>query len=287
MYLKVDNLEKLFRDHHGISQLCLDIGPGQILGVVGKNGAGKTTLVKSIMNWISLDTGEVTFFGRYHLPADRELVMQRVGYVCDVPILFEEETVAEMLDYVSSFYPTWDFVYEAILIGEFNLDRNARISELSRGMKRKLSLVLSMAYRPDLLIMDEATSGLDPDVRETLLKMLIDYVSDSKRSVLYITHYLEEVEQIATHVMIIDQSVCVFNSALLSLEQDFKVYPLEALDKIQTIKNIKVINNERSGNLIADFRNAEPDLSTDSEDLGGGLLHLEDLFFAISKEEVD
>lgn len=233
MNLQIQSLKRTFaQGTKGLQEFNLVAHPGEVIAILGPNGAGKTTMIKTMLNWIDAEAGQVQYFGKMNLVQDREKVLQRVGYVSDEHMLVEKYSVDQMISMIRPHYVFWDTEYEEELVQKFGLPRKEKIKNLSRGMKAKLALLLALSYRPDLLIMDEATSGLDPRVREEALRMLVEYCSEYNKTVLYATHLLDEVNRIATRVVILSQGKVVFECATEELEDRVISLPLSTYEKL-------------------------------------------------------
>jgi ABC-2 type transport system ATP-binding protein len=186
----------------------LSMERGYVMGLVGRNGAGKSTTIKILMNLIYPDCGEVRVLGLKQPEQDME-IKRRVGYVSEEPVFYEEMTVGWMAGLVSKYYPTWDPTLYGGYLRKFALDPRKKVKELSRGMKVKLGLMLALSHRPELLILDEPTSGVDPVVRHELLEEIGNMIRDEKRTVLLSSHITQDVEQVADYVAIIDEGSVV------------------------------------------------------------------------------
>ena len=176
-------------------------------------------MIRTLLDWKEPCSGSIEFFGGKSLREQREAILQRIGYVGDEPMLVESYTVGQMIGMIRPYYINWDMSRELELLEKFALEKEAPIHSLSRGMKTKVSLLLALCHHPDLLIMDEATTGLDPAVREEILHMLVQYCSTESKTVLYATHLLDEVNRIATRVLIIDRGRLKFESNADELDQ--------------------------------------------------------------------
>lgn len=175
---------------------------GKVLGLVGQNGAGKSTLLKILMNLVYPDTGEVRVLGRRQ-PEDEVEIKQRIGYVSENPQFYDQMTVRDLAKMVSGFYPRWDWNAYSSYLQKFCLDSTKKVKDLSRGMKVKLALLLAMSYQPDLLILDEPTSGIDPVMRRELLEEIVSVLSDEEKTVIFSSHITQDVEQIADYVAVL------------------------------------------------------------------------------------
>lgn len=201
------DVTKTYKDFRlDIPHLSLD--RGYVLGLVGRNGAGKSTAIKILMNLVYPDSGEVRVLGMSQ-PRDDIEIKRRVGYVSEDPLFYKEMTVAWMAGLVSRYYPNWDnSLYERYL-GKFGLNPKKKFKDLSRGMKVKLGLILSLSHRPELLILDEPTSGIDPVVRRELLQEISEIITDENRTVLLSSHITSDVEQVADYIAVIDRGKIV------------------------------------------------------------------------------
>lgn len=182
----------------------LGLERGYVMGMVGQNGAGKSTTIKILMNLIYPDAGDVEVLG-LRQPADDMEIKRRVGYVSEEPSFYDEMSVGWLAGLVRRYYPTWDEELYHKYLRKFELDPHAKVKELSKGMKVKLALMLALAHRPELLILDEPTSGIDPIVRHELLEEIADIIRDERRTVLFSSHITQDVEQVADYVVIIER----------------------------------------------------------------------------------
>lgn len=180
----------------------LQLERGVVLGLVGQNGAGKSTLIKILINLIYPDAGEVRLLG-LRQPTDQLAIKQRIGYVSENPTFYEEMAVQAMSKVVSTFYPDWDWGSYQRYLSKFGLNPKQRIKQLSKGMKVKFGLLLALAHRPQLLILDEPTSGIDPVMRRELLQEIAAVIQDEQRTVLFSSHITQDVEQIADYVAVL------------------------------------------------------------------------------------
>lgn len=180
----------------------LQLSRGVVLGLIGQNGAGKSTLIKILMNLVYPDQGEVHLLGLKQ-PTNELQIKQRLGYVSENPTFYEELTVKAMSRVVSGFYPDWDKTTYERYLSRFALDPRKRIKQLSKGMKVKLGVTLALAHQPELLILDEPTSGIDPVMRKDLLQEILSVIQDERRTVVFSSHITQDVEQIADYVAIL------------------------------------------------------------------------------------
>src|SRR4029077_11997184 len=160
---------------------------------------GKTTTIRLLLGLLRPESGAVTVLG-HSVPADASRVLARVGYVPEAPHLDPTLSVSEAIWFHSKFYPTWDASWAARLVQEFELDPKRPFGKLSKGQKGKLMMLLALAQRPELLVLDEPTDGLDPVVRRDMLGALLDYVSQRSATVFISSHLIHELERICDWV---------------------------------------------------------------------------------------
>jgi len=201
--LEVRNLSKTYKDFQ-LKDIQLILEPGMIMGLMGRNGAGKSTTIQAIMDLIRPDAGEILVFGKTMSEAEIQLKDQ-IGYVSDTPILNESWTAEETFQFARKFYTNWDEPFVHSAVSRFDIPLKKDVTDFSKGMKMKLALILAMAHRPRLLLLDEPTAGLDPVVREEMLDLILDYMQEESRSVLFSSHITSDVEKIADLVTFIDQ----------------------------------------------------------------------------------
>jgi ABC-2 type transport system ATP-binding protein len=211
--IEVRGLSRVFRRKIALDGVDLTVAPGGVHGLVGENGAGKTTLIKHLLGLYRAKSGTVRVFGADPVK-EPEAVLARVGYLSEDRDLPGWMRIDELLRYTRSFYPNWDPAYAEKLRAQFDLDPKAKVRTLSRGQLAKAGLLTALAHRPDLLLLDEPSSGLDPVVRRNILSAIIRTVADEGRTVLFSSHLLEEVERVADRVTMIHRGRCVLDATL-------------------------------------------------------------------------
>ena len=211
--IAVANLSRTFGTRKALNDVSLAVTPGRVFGLVGENGAGKSTLIKHLLGFWRAETGTVRLFGLDPV-ADPVAVLGRIGYLSEEPDLPGWMRVGELLRYTQAFYPRWDVAYAEQLRGQFGLDPAARIKTLSKGQRARLGLIAAEAHRPDLLILDEPSSGLDPIVRRDILEAIIRTVTDQGRTVVFSSHLLDEVERVSDHLAMLHRGTLRFCAPL-------------------------------------------------------------------------
>ncbi len=198
----VTSLSRHFGHKPALNDVTVSIPRGSVLGLVGENGAGKTTLIRHLLGMLKAQTGSVRVFDRDPV-ADPVGVLSKVGYLSERRDLPGWMRVDEFLRYTQAFYPKWDEQYAEELLEQFQLEPTQRINTQSQGQQAKTGLLTALAYRPELLILDEPSSGLDPVVRRDILEAIIRLVADEGRTVLFSSHLLEEVERVADQIVML------------------------------------------------------------------------------------
>jgi ABC-2 type transport system ATP-binding protein len=220
--IDVSSLTRRFGARTALASVSLSLQRGAVYGLVGANGAGKTTLIKHILGLLRAENGAVRVFGLD--PVDDPVgVLSRVGYLSEENDLPAWMRVDELIRYTRAFYPAWDDAYAEELRRTFALDGTAKIKSLSRGQKARAGLLIALAHRPELLLLDEPSSGLDPIVRRDILGAVIRTVADEGRTVLFSSHLLEEVEQVADHVTMISDGAIVLSAPLEEIKESHRI----------------------------------------------------------------
>jgi ABC-2 type transport system ATP-binding protein len=209
----IRNVTRRFGDKVALDNVSFRVPTGSVVGLVGENGAGKTTLIKHILGLLKAQSGSVRVFGLDPV-ADPVGVLSRVGYLSEDPDMPGWMRVRELIRYVAAFYPTWDHEYAERLRREFGLDPNTKIKHLSKGQRARAGLLVALAYRPQLLLLDEPSSGLDPIVRRDILGAIVRTIADEGRTVLFSSHLLAEVERVSDQVAMIKSGRILFCDAL-------------------------------------------------------------------------
>jgi ABC-2 type transport system ATP-binding protein len=216
--VRVDRLTRHFGAKAALEGVSLGVPRGSVFGLVGENGAGKTTLIKHILGLLRAEAGSVHVFG---LDPVRDCVgvLGKIGYLSEENDLPGWMRVSEFLAYMRAFYPKWDDAYAAELQTAFDLDPHGRLRNLSKGQRARVSLVAALAHRPDLLVLDEPSSGLDPIVRRDILGAIIRTIADQGRTVLFSSHLLDEVERVSDHVAMLHRGHVLFCAGLDDIKE--------------------------------------------------------------------
>jgi ABC-2 type transport system ATP-binding protein len=231
--VEVDDLSRSFGRKAALDGVSFHATAGQVYGLVGANGAGKTTLIKHLLGLLRAATGSVRVFGLDPV-RDPARVLGRIGYLSEEHELPEWMRVGELMRYTQAFHPKWDAAYARELLETFALDPALKIKELSKGMRAQAGLIAAAAHRPELLILDEPSSGLDAVVRRDILDAIVRAVADDGRTVIFSSHLLDEVERMSDHVTLIHQGCVALSGALDDVRHDYqrsRVHFVEHLDR--------------------------------------------------------
>jgi ABC-2 type transport system ATP-binding protein len=226
--INIANLSRRFREKIALNSVSLSFPRGAVYGLVGANGAGKTTLIKHILGLLQAESGSVRIFGLDPV-AEPVAVLSRIGYLSEENDLPGWMRVGELIRYSRAFYKNWDDAYAEELRQAFGLDPASKITTLSKGQKSRAGLLIALAYRPELLVLDEPSSGLDPIVRRDILGAVMRTIAGEGRTVLFSSHLLDEVEQVADHVTMIRQGTIVMSAPLADIKRS---HSGQSLDEI-------------------------------------------------------
>ena len=195
--LSVRGLTKRY-DKFALKDVSFDVRRGEIMGFIGRNGAGKTTTLKSLMNYLHPDAGEIDFFGKPMTGNEME-IKRRTGFVTGGVDYYMRRKLRAITDVTRGFYPNWDEAAYKRCIAAFSLDEDKTPAELSAGMKVKYNLALAMSHRAELLLLDEPTSGLDPVSRDDLLDVFLGLKREGV-SILFSTHITSDRDKCADRI---------------------------------------------------------------------------------------
>ncbi len=219
--IETHDLTHLFGPVAAVDRLTLAVPQGSVFALLGPNGAGKTTLIRMLMNLLPATQGGAQVLGVDSCRlGPREL--SRIGYVADGMELPDWMTVRQFLDYCRPFYPKWDQALEKKLLNDFELPPPRKLKQLSRGMRMKCALVAALAYHPELLILDEPFSGLDPVVRDDFLRGLIETSAQGNWTIFVSSHDIEDIERLADWIGIIENGKLRLAEELESLQRRFR-----------------------------------------------------------------
>jgi len=214
-------VSKSFRRNQVLHKMSLEVERGHTFAFLGRNGAGKTTAIRMLLGLLNRDAGEIRVLGLD--PTEQPLELRaRVGYLAEDQTMYGWMRAAEMLSFIAPFYPTWDHDLAQKYAREFEVPLQTKIKHLSKGQNVRLGLVLALAHRPELVILDDPALGLDPIMRKQFNRDLITHLQGEGRTVFYSSHLLYEVEPVADEVAILDQGSIVRQCSTEELRRDVK-----------------------------------------------------------------
>lgn len=187
-----------------LNDIDLDLPTGHIMGFIGPNGAGKSTTIRILLGLVHQDRGDVRVLG-HPMPADQVAAKWDIGFASEDMRLYDAMTLGWHMRFIASIYSGWDAAYAELLLKRFDLRPEQKVRGLSHGQRVKAGLLLVLARRPRLLVLDEPTTGLDPVARHEILRELAAVVCDEERSVLFSSHHTQDVEQISDQITFIDR----------------------------------------------------------------------------------
>ena len=220
--IQLESLARRFGQKTALDDVTLLLPRGKVYGLVGANGAGKTTIIRHVLGLLRAERGSVRVFGMDPV-AEPVAVLSRIGYLSEENDLPAWMRVGELIRYTRAFFPAWDDVYAEELRRAFELDPAARINDLSRGQKARTGLLAALAHRPELLVLDEPSSGLDPIVRRDILGAVLRTTALEGRTVLFSSHLLDEVEEVADHVIMISEGRILLSAQMDEVRERHRV----------------------------------------------------------------
>lgn len=278
-----------------LDSIDLNVPEGQIMGLIGPNGAGKSTTIRILMGLVRQDAGEVRVLG-HSMPAEQVAAKWDIGFASEDMRLYEGMTVRWHMDFIQSIYPNWDAGYARVLLKRFGLQAEQKIKGLSHGQRVKATLLLVLARRPKLLVLDEPTTGLDPVARHEILRELTGVMADEGRSILFSSHHTQDVEQISDRITFIDRGRIIDSMDKELYLERWRRLRLEVPAGIELPALPGIIEVKQEGRLAVATANAfVPDLANAYESTGARVqriecMTLEEIFVANvehSREEVE
>lgn len=282
MVIQTRGLTRYFGAMCAVDQVTLSVPRGSVFALLGRNGSGKSTLTRMLLGLLEPTRGLATVLGEdsQHLsPATRG----RVGYVAEGHPLIGWMRVRELAGFQRSFYSRWDGKLFKTVIDQFSLNDRARAASLSRGQRAGLSLALVLATRPELLVMDDPSMGLDPVARRTLLEAMILVTRDAGHTIFFSSHVLDDVERVADHIAILDRSVLRVSASVEEFRRRVKRLVLNFAGPAPAAANIRGLVEARREGQALRVTLANPDADTDRAIAELGAISVEEQ--SISLEE--
>lgn len=207
--IEVRNLTKEY-ENFKLENVSFNVGKGTIMGFIGENGAGKSTTIKAILNLIKKDNGLITVLGK-EINRNEKGIKNELGIALNDGNFNEKLNVKAINKIMKNIYKRWDGDVFYKYIEKFNIDTSKKIEEFSKGMKMKLSIAIALSHKAKILILDEATSGLDPVARDEVLDILMEFIQNEENSILMSSHITSDLEKIADYITFIHNGKIIFS----------------------------------------------------------------------------
>ena len=278
-----------------LENIDLQLPRGEIMGLIGPNGAGKSTTIRILLGLVHQDHGDVRVLG-HPMPAEQVAAKWDIGFASEDMRLYESQTLGWHMQWMQSIYRNWDSGYAQLLLKRFGLRAEQKLKGISHGQRVKSTLLLVLARKPKLLVLDEPTTGLDPVARHEILRELTDVMLDEGRSVLFSSHNTQDVEQISDRITFIDRGRIIDSMDKERFLDRWRRLRLEAPYGVTLPALRGVIGVRQEGRMAIATTNAfHPDLPHAYEQTGARVqrienMTLEEIFVANverSREEVE
>jgi len=266
--IEINNLTKKY-DEFTLNDINITLPKGCIMGFIGENGAGKSTTIKLILNLIHRDSGNINVLGLNNIQNDKQ-IKEDVGVVFDECNFPENLNATDVSVVMKHIYKNWDATLFQSYIQKFSLPLKKIIKEYSRGMKIKLSIAVALSHHAKLLVLDEATSGLDPIVRDEILDVFLEFIQDEEHSIFISSHITSDLDKIADYITFIHKGKIVFSEPKDSLLSNYGILKCSIADYEHIDKNIiigcrknqfgvevLIKKNKLKGNYTVDHANIE------------------------------
>lgn len=268
--LQIDNLCKSYENaSFQLQNVSFNIPKGSIMGFVGKNGAGKSTTINTILNILQRDSGTVTFFGN-EMTDQSTAIRDEIGVVFDAVNFSGELTPHRLQKVLKDIYKNWDTSLFVSYLERFGIQKNKKIKTFSRGMTMKLSISVALSHKAKLLILDEATAGLDPVVREEMLDVFLEFVENEENAILISSHISSDLEKIADYITFIDDGAIILTEKKDTLIYEYGIARMKQSD-FDTLDKAEYLAERKRGlqieALVRDknsFNKSHPDILVDS-----------------------
>ena len=241
--IEINNLEKNYADFN-LKIDELKIPSGYVIGLIGENRAGKTTLIKSILNIIKKDSGKIKIFNKDLEEKELE-IKEDIGIVLDNTFFSEMLNAKDIDSIMKDIYKNWDSKLFYKYLKDFKIKDNQLLKTLSKGMRKKVEIATALSHHPKLLILDEATSGLDPVVRNEVLDLFLDFIEDEEHTIIMSTHITSDLEHISDYIVFIDNGRIVIENQKDEIIDNYGILKCD-IDKFETIDKSDIIRFKKN-----------------------------------------
>lgn len=248
-HIEVNHINKKYEQFQ-LSNVSFTVPAGCIVGFIGENGAGKTTTIKSILNCIMIDQGEIILFGK---PISNE-IKEEIGVVFDQNFFYEGLSAKDIDLILKNTYKHWDSQLFYQYCTDWELPINQAMKQLSKGMKMKVSIAAALAHHPKLLILDEATSGLDPISRNDILDIFLDFIQDEDHSIFFSSHITSDLEKIADRIIFIHKGKILFEKDKDELKDNYGVLKTQNEEILKDAHKLRLMRNTFGCEYLIDNR---------------------------------
>ena len=281
--IEIRNVCKHYREKEVLSNLSFLVGRGQTFAFLGRNGAGKTTSIRMLLGLLKPDAGSVSVLGTDPV-VDPLQVRRSVGYLAEDQTMFGWMTTDQVIRFIAPFYPTWDHTLAADYAKQFELPLRTKVRHLSKGQNVRLGLLLALAHRPDVVILDDPALGLDPIMRRDFNRDLVTHLQAEGRTVLYSSHLLYEVESVADMVAILHDGRIVRQGTPEDLRNQVRRLAMSTESVARVGSSLKILDGRvMAGEVILTVDEAEKAIALlQREEIGHRVvsLNLDEIFEA-------
>ncbi len=244
--VETSHLSKAFGKREVLHDITTQVNPGDVVGVIGKNGAGKTTLLETLLGFSPPSSGSSRIFGEDSLRLSAA-VKARIGFVPQQDELLPTLDGRRQLALNAAFYPQWDLALVERLAREWELPLDRRSNALSGGERQKLSTLMALGHKPDLLVLDEPVASLDPLARRRFLQQLLEIAGDASRAVIFSSHIVSDLERVANRIWMMRDGVLMWDGDIDELKQSVKRLHITAKQKLPSDLGVRRVISERRG----------------------------------------
>jgi ABC-2 type transport system ATP-binding protein len=280
LVIEMTNVHKSFGKTEVLRGVNMSVPVGQTFAFLGRNGAGKSTTIRTMLGLLHPDRGDVRVLG-LNPKTDALEIRRRVGYVAEDQQMFGWMRVKQLLSFIGPFYPTWDHAWAKQLAERFELPMQTRMKHLSKGQGVRVALLLALAHRPELVILDDPTLGLDPIMRKEFLRDLVNYLQAEQTTVFFSSHLLYEIEPVADFVVILDHGRVLRQASTEELRSKVKRL-IASADVAETFRHLPglldfALSGRQATAVVEDIDAARSQLCATTEEID---LNLDEIFEA-------